>query len=153
MDPTRTLTGGTRKSQTSMAGQPSRPEIDPHDIDESIPPPPGSMGERATPTDQYLLERVNGASRTSKQALRLAEQAHSGITRLEQAFGSSPDPAQGKSGSGMLGVLSDLAGQFRQEREDRAKSRKTWSDIAKGVVIALGAVGTAFGILAKVFHW
>lgn len=131
--------------------QPSRPEIL-LDDDSSIPPPPGSITDRPTPTD-ILIEQVNGAKRTSRQALKLAEAAHSGISRLEQAFGSSPDPAQGKAGSGMLGVLSELTSQFRAEREERAKSRQAWSNIGKGVAFTLGLVATALGILKGILRW
>lgn len=115
-----------------------------------MPAPRGGTQEQM---EGWILDRLQAATTSSKEALRIANEALSvsteardGVLRIEEKLGESPDPAQGKEGKGALKVL---AGQV-VAREDERKRR----DFVRGIFLGAGMVvsfGTAAVGLLKAF--
>lgn len=121
------------------------------DLEESVPPPPGST--RDSPTDPWVIEQIGKARADSKLARKLAEEAHGWIADLRKAIGRSPEPAKNEPGEGMLGRLHDVTVALDKDREDRTRRAQNFSIAWKAIAGTVAVVGGIFGILAKLLHW
>lgn len=120
------------------------------DLEESVPPPPGS---RDTPADPWVVEQIGKARADSKIARKLAEEAHGWIAEMREDIGKSPEPAKNEPGRGVLKVLHDVTAQIKADREDRERRRHTFGVIWRAVAGTVAVAGGILGILAKLLHW